>query len=132
MENLMKHQLNIFLSMQNNKKTLKVIFQNIWRRQILPITLSKAVLDLVGGTGFSILSGVEIIYYYVLKLFMSLRIPRAKRASAKNKILMSFSWFCWDSLEGVQFSLDRTFDVLSVIEWHVESTHKNKCQFSSS
>ena len=88
-------------------------------------TLSKAVIDLVGGTGFSILSGVEIIYYYVLKLFMSLRIPRAKRASAKNKILMSFSWRC-----PVQSS--RTFDVLSVIEWHVESTHKNKYQFSSS
>ena len=46
-------------------------------------TLSKAVLDLVGGTGFSILSGVEIMYY-VLKLFMSLRISRAQRASAKN------------------------------------------------
>merc|ERR1719239_1416651 len=44
----------------------------------------EAALGLVGGTmglltGFSILSGVEIIYY-VLKFFMSLRIPKAKRA----------------------------------------------------
>ena len=50
----------------------------------------EAALGLVGGTmglltGFSILSGVEIIYY-VLKFFMSLRIPRVKRVSTKNKI----------------------------------------------
>ena len=50
----------------------------------------EAALGLVGGTmglltGFSILSGVEIIYY-VLKFFMALRIPRAERVSAKNKI----------------------------------------------
>ena len=50
----------------------------------------EAALGLVGGTmglltGFSILSGVEIIYY-VLKFFMSLRIPGAKRAFAANKI----------------------------------------------
>ena len=50
----------------------------------------EAALGLVGGTmglltGFSILSGVEIIYY-VLKFFMSLGISRAKRVSAKNKI----------------------------------------------
>ena len=50
----------------------------------------EAALGLVGGTmglltGFSILSGVEIIYY-VLKFFMSLRIPRAKRVSAKDNI----------------------------------------------
>ena len=50
----------------------------------------EAALGLVGGTmglltGFSILSGVEIIYY-LLKFFMSLRIPRAKRVSAKDNI----------------------------------------------
>ena len=50
----------------------------------------EAALGLVGGTmglltGFSILSGVEIIYY-VLKFFMSLRITKAKRALAKNYI----------------------------------------------
>ena len=50
----------------------------------------EAALGLVGGTmglltGFSILSGVEIIYY-ILKFFMSLRIPRAKRVSAKDNI----------------------------------------------
>ena len=50
----------------------------------------EAALGLVGGTmglltGFSILSGVEIIYY-VLKFFMSLRIPRVKRVTTKNKI----------------------------------------------
>ena len=42
----------------------------------------EAQLGLIGGTmglltGFSILSGVEIIYF-VIKLFMSLRITRAK------------------------------------------------------
>ena len=50
----------------------------------------EAALGLVGGTmglltGFSILSGVEIIYY-VLKFFMALRITKAERFSAKNKI----------------------------------------------
>ena len=50
----------------------------------------EAALGLVGGTmglltGFSILSGVEIVYY-VLKFFMSLRIPSAKRVSAKDNI----------------------------------------------
>ena len=48
----------------------------------------EAALGLVGGTmglltGFSILSGVEIIYY-ILKFFMSLRVSRAKRVSPKN------------------------------------------------
>ena len=50
----------------------------------------EAALGLVGGTmglltGFSILSGVEIIYY-VLKFFMALRIPKAERVSDTNKI----------------------------------------------
>ena len=50
----------------------------------------EAALGLVGGTmglltGFSILSGVEIIYY-VLKFFMALRIPKAERVSATNLI----------------------------------------------
>ena len=48
----------------------------------------EAALGLAGGTmglliGFSILSGVEIIYY-VLKFFMALRIPKAERVSATN------------------------------------------------
>ena len=42
---------------------------------------TEAALGLIGGTmglftGFSILSGVEIIYYFA-KLFMSLRINKA-------------------------------------------------------
>ena len=50
----------------------------------------EAALGLVGGTmglltGFSILSGVEIIYY-LLKFFMSLRIPQVKTFSTNNTI----------------------------------------------
>ena len=50
----------------------------------------EAALGLVGGTmglltGFSILSGVEIIYY-LLKFFMSLRIPQVKIFSTNNTI----------------------------------------------
>ena len=46
-----------------------------------------AQIGLIGGTmglltGFSILSGVEIIYFAV-KLFMSLRIPRGKQITNK-------------------------------------------------
>ena len=45
----------------------------------------EAQLGLIGGTmglltGFSILSGVEIIYY-VIKFFVSLRIPKANRTA---------------------------------------------------
>ena len=50
----------------------------------------ETVLGLVGGTmglltGFSILSGVEIVFY-IVKFFMSLRIPSAERAPVTNKI----------------------------------------------
>merc|ERR550517_1866902 len=50
---------------------------------------TEAALGLIGGTlglltGFSILSGVEIIYY-LLKFFMSLKVPRAAVMSAVNQ-----------------------------------------------
>ena len=50
----------------------------------------EAQLGLIGGTmglltGFSILSGVEIIYF-AIKLFMSLRITRADLALKQRKI----------------------------------------------
>merc|ERR1712192_23824 len=49
----------------------------------------EAQLGVIGGTmglltGFSILSGVEIIFY-LLRFFMSLKVPRAAVASAVNK-----------------------------------------------
>ena len=49
----------------------------------------EAALGLVGGTmglltGFSILSGVEIIYF-VVRFFLSLRISRADLAAARRK-----------------------------------------------
>jgi len=52
----------------------------------------ETVLGLVGGTmglltGFSILSGVEIVFY-IVKFFMSLRIPSAERAPPE--LLRSF------------------------------------------
>ena len=48
----------------------------------------EAQLGLIGGTmglltGFSILSGVEIIYY-AIKFFVSLRIPRANRTALER------------------------------------------------
>ena len=51
---------------------------------------TEAQLGLIGGTmglltGFSLLSGIEIIYY-VIRFFLSLRISRANLvASAKSK-----------------------------------------------
>ena len=49
----------------------------------------EAQLGLIGGTmglltGFSILSGVEIIYF-AMKFFLSLRIPRADLAMKQKK-----------------------------------------------
>ena len=53
----------------------------------MKVTL-EAQLGLIGGTmglltGFSILSGVEIIYY-VIKLFMSMRTSRAQISLSKK------------------------------------------------
>merc|ERR1712013_633444 len=50
---------------------------------------TEAQLGLIGGTmglltGFSILSGVEIVYY-LLRFFMSLRVPKAEVVSATKK-----------------------------------------------
>ena len=50
---------------------------------------TEAQLGLIGGTmglltGFSLLSGIEILYY-VLKFFMSLTIYRASRVFAAKK-----------------------------------------------
>merc|ERR1711963_253290 len=56
----------------------------------------EAQLGLIGGTmglltGFSILSGVEIIYY-LLRLFWSFKAPRGVSAAVANKMCQCHSW----------------------------------------
>ena len=53
---------------------------------IVQVTMESA-LGLIGGTmglltGFSILSGIEIVYY-VLKFFFALRVTRKKRSQVQ-------------------------------------------------
>ena len=67
-------------SLRNHTETTKESFRDH----------SKSQLGLIGGTmdlltGFSLLSGVEIIYY-VVRFFLALRISRANLvAAARNK-----------------------------------------------
>ena len=59
----------------------------------------EAQLGLIGGTmglltGFSILSGVEIVYF-AIKFFMSLRITRANVASKEENAAMHLCWYSY-------------------------------------